>query len=76
MMMWAGELSDDELKQYNTDHAPYVFSRLDPDQVRFYAMYAAGNPPDMYRVQAPEVPGLMARGITFDLTPILRPANI
>jgi multiple sugar transport system substrate-binding protein len=69
IMMWAGELSDDELKQYNADHAPYVFSRLDPDQVRFYAMYAAGNPPDIYRVQAPEVPGLMARGITFDLTP-------
>ena len=69
IMMWGGELSDDELKQFNTDHAPYRLSRLDPDQVRFYAMFAAGHPPDIYRVQAPEVPGLMARGMTFDLTP-------
>ena len=69
MMMWAGELSDDEIKQYNTDHAPYKLSRLDPDQVRYYAMLAAGNPPDIYRLQAPEVPGLLARGIPLDLTP-------
>ncbi len=69
IMMNAGELSDDELKQYNTDHAPYKLSRLDPDQVRFYAMYAAGNPPDILRVQAPQVPELMARGITLELTP-------
>jgi len=69
MMMWGGELSDDEIKQYNTDHAPYKLSRLDPDQVRYFAMLAAGNPPDIYRLQAPEVPGLLARGIPLDLTP-------
>ena len=69
MMMFGGELSDDEIKQYNTDHAPTKLSRLDPDQVRYYAMLAAGNPPDMYRIQAPEVPSLLARGIPLDLTP-------
>lgn len=76
IMMWGGELSDDELKQYNTDHAPYKLSRLDPDQVRYYAMLAAGNPPDIYRLQAPEVPGLLARGIPLDLTPYFEVSTV
>lgn len=66
-MMWGGELSEDELSQFNRDNPGITLSRIDPDQVRFFAMLAAGNPPDCYRLQAPEFPQLLARGIPLNL---------
>ena len=68
-MMAAGELSDDQVAQFNTDYAPIVLERLDPDETRFFAMLAAGNPPDLYRIQAPSIPQLIGRNIIRDLTP-------
>lgn len=67
IMMWGGELSEAELEQFNTDYPGINLSRLDPDQVRFFAMLAAGNPPDIYRLQAPEFPQLLAQGIPLNL---------
>jgi len=66
-MMWAGEMSEDEIKQFDGSHPGIKLTRLDPDQVRFYAMLAAGNPPDCYRLQAPEFPQLLARNMVLNL---------
>jgi multiple sugar transport system substrate-binding protein len=66
-MMWAGELSEDEINQFQTENPNITLTRLDPDQVRFYAMLAAGNPPDCYRLQAPEFPQLLARALVLNL---------
>jgi len=42
---------------------------LEVNFTRFFAMYAAGNPPDLMRVQAPSIPQFLARKIMYDLTP-------
>jgi len=55
---------------------------LEVDFPRFFAMYSAGNPPDLLRVQAPAIPQLLARKILYDLTPyfetssVLKPADL
>jgi len=55
---------------------------LEVDFTRFFSMYAAGNPPDLLRVQAPSIPQLLARKILYDLTPyfetslVLKPEDL
>lgn len=39
------------------------------DLVQMLAMTAAGDPPDMFRVQAPDIPVLLTKKIVKDLTP-------
>jgi multiple sugar transport system substrate-binding protein len=68
-MMDPGELSDDQVSQFNTDYAPIVLARVDRDETRFWAMLAAGTPPDCFRIQAPSIPQLIGRNIIRDLTP-------
>jgi multiple sugar transport system substrate-binding protein len=75
-MMNAGEMSEDEINQFNGDHPNIKLTRLDPDQVRFYTMLAAGNPPDCYRLQAPEFPQLLARGMVLNLQPYFETSKI
>jgi multiple sugar transport system substrate-binding protein len=74
-MMYSGELSDDQVTQFNTDYAPIVLERIEPDETRFFAMLAAGNPPDLYRIQAPSIPQLIGRNIIKDLTPYFQTSD-
>lgn len=46
------------------------------DATRFFAMYAAGTPPDIYRLQAPSIPGLLARKLLLDLTPYFESSDL
>jgi len=39
-------------------------------------MYAAGNPPDLVRVQAPSVPPYLARKMLYDLTPYFQASAV
>ncbi len=75
-MMAAGELSEDQVGQFNADYAPIVLERIDPDETRFFAMLAAGNPPDLYRIQAPSIPQLIGRDIIRDLTPYFQSSPV
>ena len=75
-MMNAGEMSEEQVKQFNKDYAPIVLERIDPDETRFFAMLAAGNPPDLYRIQAPSIPQLIARNIAKDLTPYFQASPV
>src|SRR5215216_3959751 len=66
------------LAEFTEDHVA-AFQEANPgitvevvdgmDPTRFFAMYAAGSPPDIYRLQAPSIPGLLARKLLLDLTP-------
>src|SRR5688572_26218359 len=66
------------LTEFTEDHVA-AFQEANPDitvevvdgsdATRFFAMYAAGSPPDVYRLQAPSIPGLLARKLLLDLTP-------
>ena len=64
-----GELTEDMVTQFEGEHPGITVEVVQDDLTRFFAMYAAGNPPDLVRVQAPSVPPWLARKMLYDLTP-------
>ena len=77
-----GEMSEDLVTQFETKYPGITIELVQTDLTRFFAMYAAGNPPDLVRVQAPSVPPYLARRMLYDLTPyfeastVLRPDDL
>jgi len=77
-----GEMTEDMVAQFQTKYPDITIELVQDDLTRFFAMYAAGNPPDLVRVQAPSVPPYLARKMLYDLTPyfeastILRPDDL
>ena len=69
IMHQRNELSEDQQKQFETDTPGITMNFLNADDTRFFAMYAAGAPPDLFRTQAAAIPQLLARKILYDLTP-------
>ena len=67
MMMASGELSEEEIKMFNADNPGITLTRIDPDNTRYFAMLTAGNPPGVFRLQAPQFPQLLARNIPLNL---------
>ncbi len=67
MMYQANEISEPEIEQFNADYAPIQLTRIDVDTTRFYAMFAAGEAPDLLRVQAPSIPQMLARGMLLNM---------
>ncbi len=75
-MVNSNELSDDQLNQFAESNPSITLNRIDYDQTRFYAMVAAGNPPDIMRVQAPTIPQYAARRVALDLTPYFQASTV
>lgn len=77
-----GELTADMVTQFQTKYPEITIETVQDDLTLFFSMYAAGNPPDLVRVQAPSVPPYLARNMLFDLTPyfeaseVLRPDDL
>jgi multiple sugar transport system substrate-binding protein len=69
MMYQANEISEDEIAQFNADYTPVSLTRIDVDKTRFYAMFAAGEAPDLLRTQAPDIPQMLARNVALNLQP-------
>jgi multiple sugar transport system substrate-binding protein len=67
VMMGASELSDSEIEQFHAANPGITISRIDYDPVRFFAMLAAGEAPDLFRTDAPSLPQLLARRIPLNL---------
>jgi multiple sugar transport system substrate-binding protein len=63
------ELTEEQIAQFEADNPGITIEYVDREQFRFFAMYAAGNPPDLVRVQAPSIPPFLARRMLYDLTP-------
>jgi multiple sugar transport system substrate-binding protein len=63
------EFTEDMIKQFESANATIKLEVIQTDMTRFYAMAAAGNPPDVVRVQAPDLPQMLARELLLDLTP-------
>ena len=77
VMHFRHELTEDQEKQFETDNPGIQIEFVDcSDLTRFYAMYAAGTPPDLVRIQAPSVPGMLARKLLFDLTPYFQASSV
>jgi multiple sugar transport system substrate-binding protein len=71
-----GEMSEDLVTQFETQYPGITIELVQTDLTRFFAMYAAGNPPDLVRVQAPSVPPYLARGMLYDLTPYFEASSV
>jgi multiple sugar transport system substrate-binding protein len=70
-MMNSAELTDQEIEQFQEANPGITITRLEPDATRFFAMLTAGTPPDVYRLQAPQFPLLLARNIALNLQPYI-----
>ena len=71
-----GELTQDMVTQFQTKYPGITIELVEVDLVRFFSMYAAGNPPDLVRVQAPSVPQYLARKMLYDLTPYFNASTV
>jgi ABC-type glycerol-3-phosphate transport system substrate-binding protein len=77
-----GELTADMVTQFQDKYPGITVDTVQDDLTLFFSMYAAGNPPDLVRIQAPSVPPYLARGMLYDLTPyfeasaLLRPDDL
>ena len=76
VMMTNGELSDAEIAQFNADYAPITLTRIDLDLALYRAMYAAGNPPDLARVTAPDIPQMLAHKMPLNLQPYFEASTV
>jgi len=82
IMHQRNELSEDEQAQFEKANPTIKMEFIQADTTRFFAMYAAGTPPDLLRTQAPAIPNYLARKMLKDLTPffevstVLKPADL
>ena len=71
------ELTEDMITQFESEHPGITIEFIDrTEQARLNAMIAAGTPPDLIRVQAPTIPGYLARGLIKDLTPYFEASSV
>lgn len=66
-MMNSNEFSDEEIATFQEKNPGITLTRIDNDQTSLFAMMAAGNPPDVWRLQYPQFPQLLARELVLDL---------
>jgi multiple sugar transport system substrate-binding protein len=72
----AGELSQDQMDQFQADNPGITIEFLTWDQNRFFAMMAAGAALDILRTQAPIIPSYLARRLLYDLTPYFQTSEL
>jgi multiple sugar transport system substrate-binding protein len=71
------ELTTDMITQFESEHPGITIEFVNREEpARLSAMIAAGTPPDLIRVQAPTIPGYLARGLLMDLTPYFEASSV
>jgi multiple sugar transport system substrate-binding protein len=66
-VMGNGEFTDAYIKDFENKNANIKINFIDFDPAKFQAMFAAGNPPDLWRTQAALVPQWAKRGQLLNL---------
>ncbi len=66
-MIHGGELSEEEIQVFHDENPGITLTRLDVDQTTLFARMAAGDAPDIWRLQYPEFPQLLARNLVLNL---------
>jgi len=56
----ANEWSEQNLADFNAQYPDITVELVEDDPTRLFAMLAAGTPPDLFRCQAPFIPGALA----------------
>jgi multiple sugar transport system substrate-binding protein len=67
VVLMGKELSADDVTAFESAHPNISVELLQPDAAKFQAMMAAGQPPDIWRTQAPLVPQWAKRGQLLNL---------
>jgi multiple sugar transport system substrate-binding protein len=67
VVLMGKELSADDVAAFESAHPNISIELLQPDAAKFQAMMAAGQPPDIWRTQAPLVPQWAKRGQLLNL---------
>lgn len=70
-MMADAELTPPEIEQFQEANPGITITRVEPDATKYFASLAAGTPPDLFRLQAPQFPLLLARNIPLNLQPYI-----
>ncbi len=76
VMHFRHELTEDQENQFEADNPGITIEFVQADPTKFFAMYAAGNPPDLLRTQAPAIPQYLARHMLYDLTPYFETSDV
>jgi multiple sugar transport system substrate-binding protein len=76
VMHFLHEFTEDHVNEFEADNPGIAVEVLEADLTRFFAMYAAGTPPDILRVQAPSIPQYLARNMLLDLTPFFETSDV
>jgi len=76
LMHKRAEFSEAEEAQFLEENPGITLELIEEDIQRFSSMYAAGNPPDLMRTQAPAAPQYLARGLMYDLTPYFESSEL
>lgn len=75
-MMNDAELTDAEIAQFQGANDGIKITRIVPDATKYFAALAAGTPPDILRLQAPEFPLLLARKIPLNLQSFIDTSSV
>jgi len=75
-MHFLHEFTEDQVAAFEEAYPGITLEVIQADLTRFYAMYAAGTPPDLLRCQAPAVPQFLARNMLYDLTPFFEVSDV
>lgn len=70
------EFPDPEGPDYVKANPNVKISVIEPDPAHLMAMTTAGTPPDIFRLQAPELPGFLIRKLVYDLTPYFQTSTL
>jgi multiple sugar transport system substrate-binding protein len=76
IVLMGKELSAADVDAFESSHPNIRIELLDVDTARFQAMMAAGQPPDIWRTQAPLVPQWASRGQLLNLDKYFRASDL
>jgi len=82
IVLMGKELTKGDVEAFEASHPNISIELLDVDAARFQAMMAAGQPPDIWRTQAPLIPQWASRGQLLNLdkyfssSDLLHPADL
>jgi multiple sugar transport system substrate-binding protein len=76
VMHFLHEFTEDHQKVFGDKNPGITTEVIQADLARFYAMTAAGAPPDLLRLQAPSIPQYLTRGLLYDLTPFFEVSDV
>src|SRR5262249_14144517 len=70
------ESPDKEQADYEKANPGTKINVINPDPAHLMAMTTAGNAPDIFRLQAPELPGYLIRKLVLDLTDYFKTSQL